>query len=373
MKTELKKLHAAYETDASQIKGKATEVVFPESISDVKRAVQLYDKICIRGGGSGLVGGAVPQKEVVLDLSKLDHVGEVDTDRKIVEVESGVILDELQKVVGRAGLEFPVNPSSRSICTLGGMIATNAIGSRGVKYGATKDWVNWVEVVYANGDMERKSQTELSDYAGMEGITGVIVKASLKLSPKKIRTASLIKKKTLKEVHDEVLNSKRNGRISMVEFIDKPISKLIGLEEAYHLIIEYEGEEGKLQGEEYQELLDQRNTIGPLVTQEGYQVYEDPKIMLSKFETFMAWCEEYKVPVFGHLGVGILHPRFKTGQEDLIYEMMKLVKKLGGKISGEHGIGLSKKQFVDPNDKKILLNIKKRTDPEGKFNSGKML
>lgn len=373
MRIDEKKLFLAYETDASQIKGRATDVILPESIAEVKQTVQLYEHICIRGGGSGLVGGAVPQEEAVLDLSKLDHIGELDKERKTIEVEAGVILADLQDFVKKASLEFPVKPSSYAICTIGGMIATNAVGSRAIKYGSTKDWVNWIEVVHSDGKLERKSQTEFSDYSGMEGITGVIVRASLKLIPLINRTANLITVNTLEEVKDFVLKSKQDPTVSMVEFMDKKISNLLGFGEYYTLIIEYESFEGSLEGEEYGLVLNKRDQIYPLLAQEGYSRIEDPKIILSKFEEFMDWFDRFKIPVFGHLSVGILHPCFKVDQIDLVPDLMKLVLKRGGKISGEHGIGLIKKEFLDPNDLKILSNVKKRIDKRSKFNRNKLL
>lgn len=371
MKTEKRKI--AYETDASQIKGIATEVIQPTTIAEVKRAVQLHNHLCIRGGGSGLVGGAVPQNEPVLDLSKLDKIGELDSGKNNIIVEAGVILDELQNYLSQFCLEFPINPSSHTIATIGGMISTDAVGSRAVKYGRTSEWVNWVEIVDAKGESFKKSKTELSDYAGMEGITGVIVRASLKLSPLKERTAKLFISEDLKEIHDTVLEFKRNPSVSMIEFLDKNISAIIGLERKYHLIIEYESDEGELKGDEYIKIMSKRDSSYPLLADREYTLIEDPKIMLSKFEDLMGWLEKNNIPVFGHLSVGILHPCFRKEQKELVNELMRYILKISGKISGEHGIGLLKKEFVDVNDKKILLNIKKRLDSQNKFNQGKIL
>jgi glycolate oxidase len=362
-----------YEIDASQIKGKATQVFNPTTVEEIETIVRAHPHICIRGGGSGLVGGAVPQDEVVLDLSKLDKIGEIDLNRKIVEVEAGVILDELQEALLSENLEFPINPSSHAIATIGGMISTDAVGSRAVKYGRTSEWVNWIEVVDCDGKVLKKSQTELSDYAGMEGISGVIVRASLKLTPRKERSASLIVCESLKEVHDSVLMYKPKQDVSMIEFLDKKISSLIGLGERYILIVEYENQEGELRGKEYRELMAKRDSAYPLLAEKDYTIIEDPKIMLGKFEGLMNWFEKNEIPVFGHLSVGILHPCFKKNQKNLIDELLRYIPKISGKISGEHGIGLIKKQYVDINDKKIILNIKKRTDPKNKFNQGKIL
>ena len=364
-----------YETDASQIEGNALKVEQPETLEGVQRVIRMNKRICIRGGGSGLAGGAVPLNGVdtVLDISKLDKIISLDKERKIVEVEAGVILDDLQNYLDDSGLEFPVNPSSCSIATIGGMIATNAVGNRAIKYGKTSDWISWIDVVGGGGHIERKTQTELSDYVGMEGITGVIVKAGLRLSPKKIRSADLVSFKDYRDVIAEVLELKRNSSVSMVELMSKQVSKMLDLGDEYNLLVEYESDVGSIKGKNYEMLLKTRRKIGPYLSQEGKNILEDPKVMASKSGRLVEWFEENEIPFFGHIGVGIFHPRFKENQKNLIPEMMKIVKQLGGSVSGEHGIGLLKREFVDVNDKKIIQNIKKRTDKSNKFNVGKVI
>ncbi len=370
-----KNLMKVYETDASQLKGRALDVVFPTTIMEVRNFVAKSKRVVPRGAGTGLSGGCVPQHglDVVLDLSKLTSISEFDKERMIVEVEAGVILDELQAYLARHGLEFPVNPSSHAVATIGGMIATNAVGSRAVKYGKTSDWVKWVEVVDGHGNLYRKGVTELSDYAGMEGITGVIVKACLKLSPLKKRTASLVPLTSISKVIEVVRGLKRDSSVSMIEFLDKKISKGLEMDEKYHLLIEYENDSGFLKGEEYEAVLALRDKVYPFAAGEGYVRIEDPKILLDRFEKLMTWLEVHEIPVFGHLGVGILHPCFNHNQEKLVPEMMKVVKRLSGQITGEHGIGILKRPFVEANDKKILINVKKRTDVLDKFNVGKVI
>jgi glycolate oxidase len=370
-----KNLMKVYETDASRLKGKALDVVHPKSVAEVQKIVARSDRVVVRGAGTGLAGGCVPQNglDVVLDMSKMDKIGKFDVVKKSVEVEAGVILDDLQKYISRAGLEFPVNPSSHAIATIGGMIATDAVGSRAIKYGKTSSWVKWVEIIDDRGELCRKGNTELSDYSGMEGITGVIVRACLKLSPKKDRSVSLVSVGSLEKIVSIVRELKRNSNVSMIEFIDKGISKELELGDGYSLIVEYEDGSGELKGKERRELMALRDKAYPFVSNEGYTRIEDPKIMIDRFVTLMSWLEKRKVPVFGHIGVGILHPCFNSEQEKYIPEMIKLVKRLGGQISGEHGIGLMKKSFVEVNDKKILVNVKKRTDPLNKFNVGKVI
>lgn len=367
------KILETVESDASQEKGKAIDLVRPENLQELKYAIKHNARLCIRGGATGLAGGAVPQNEVVLDLSKLDKIENLDKVYGTVEVEAGVILDDLQDYLLKYNLEFPVNPSSHSVCTIGGMIATNAVGSRAVKYGKTANWVNWVDIVNSKGEIERKGKTELTDYCGMEGITGVICRASLRLTNRKHRTASVYSGEMINEMVDLVRELKRNQNVSMIEFIDKQISEWLGFSFKYHLIVEFESDEGSLKGENYKKIMDTRDKIYPLLAEKGYYKIEDPKVMLDRFDKLFSFIESFAVPCYGHIASGILHPCFSKKQEHLIPEIMSVTKRLSGQITGEHGIGLTKKEFVDFNDKKLILNIKKRIDPTNKFNRGKVL
>lgn len=376
-----KNLLRSYESDASRLKGKVLGVVHPRSVAEVRDMVLKNDRIVIRGAGTGLAGGAVPQGDVVLDLSKLVRISNFKEERKTVEVEAGVVLDDLQDFLKSSNLEFPVKPSSYAVATIGGMIATDAVGNRGVKYGKTSNWVRWVEVVDSKGKIERKGVTEMSDYIGMEGITGVIVRACLKLNEAKERSASLIRLESFEEIVELVRKLKRRRDVSMVEFLDRIVSKGVGFGEGRHLLVEYEHEstveegnvKGKLRGADYKKVIAMRDEVYPFVAGGGYVRIEDPKIMLDKFPKLMSWLEARGIPTFGHIGVGILHPCFRIEQERLIPEMMKLVKRLGGQVSGEHGIGILKRGFVEVNDQKILRNVKRRCDPLRKFNQGKVI
>ena len=370
-----KAVKKVYEVDASQLKGDALDVLLPTNVNEIRRIIAGTNRIVVRGAGTGLAGGCVPLNgmDVILDTSKMDKISEFNKERRTIEVEAGVILDELQDYLFKYNLEFPVKPSSHEVATIGGMIATDAVGNREIKYGKTSNWVKWIEVIDSNGRLEKKGITEFSDYSGMEGITGVIVRACLKLSPIKERTATLLKIDNIEEIVSTVRELKRNSAVSMIEFLDKKISNKLELGEHYHLIIEYETPNGELKGYEYERLLFLRDSIYPHIAHEGYTRIEDPKIMIDKFGKLMNWLEERGIPTFGHIGVGILHPCFNHEQEKHVPEMMKLVRRLGGQISGEHGIGILKKGFVEMNDKKILINVKKRTDPLNKFNVGKVI
>lgn len=371
-KEEIEKI--VYCTDASQIEGKVEKVIFPTTIGEIESLIRNSQVDLVpRGAGTGLVGGAVPQNSIVVDMSKMNKILEINKEKRIAYVEAGVVLDELQEALKEFGLEFPVNPSSHAVCTIGGMIATNAVGSRAVKYGRTSDWISGIEFVDGNGELKKLGKIDLSDVSGREGITGIIVRATLKLSEIKKRTADLIQAENVNEIMEFIKKLKINNEISMVEILDKKTSLFLGLPEKYHLLLEYESHRGILDGKKYEEVMQLRDKSYPFLASLGYTIIEDPKILTAKIPEFISWLEERKIPFFGHLGVGILHPCFMKNQGSIIEEMIKFVKKLRSEITGEHGIGLAKKRFLEEQDKKLISILKKRYDFANKINRGKIL
>lgn len=362
-----------YNSDASGIEGVAERIVFPKSIEEIQNLIRTSKDVVARGGGSGLAGGAVPQNSVLLDMSKMNKILKIDKEKMLAEVEPGITLDELNEELKKQGLEFPVNPSSHSVATIGGMIATNAVGGRAIKYGKMSDWVQSIEIINGQGERKELRKLDLMDVAGMEGITALIVKAILKLSLIKKRTANFIEADDMEELMTLVDKLKRESEVSMIEFFDKTTSLLLGFPIKYHLIVEYESNEGTICDEEYDKLMARRDTTYPVLAEKGFTVIEDPKMLSAKIPEFVEWLERNKIPVFGHIGVGILHPCFRQNQEKLIDEMMNIVKRFRGEVSGEHGIGLRKKKYLEGQDKKLKEILKKRYDPANKLNRGKIL
>ena len=119
--------------------------------------------------------------------------------------------------------------------------------------------------------------------------------------------------------------------------------------------------------------MEKKDNAYSFLVEEGYTLVEDIKIMVNKFPEVLSFLEARHIPVYGNVGVGLLFPHFYKGQEKHIPELLTFVKKLGGHVNGRHGIGIMKKQYLEFNDKKILENIKKRTDPRQKFNIGKVI
>ena len=185
-----------YETDASQLSGEAQKVVFPKNTGEIENIVKISDDLVSRGGGTGLVGGCVPDDSVVVDLSGMNKILDFNGDREIVYVESGITIKELNEKLMVIGFEFPIQPLNQA-ATLGGMVAVNASDFRSFKYGKMKDWVEEIEFVNGRGELMKTSKTDISDICGMEGITGIIARIKLRVIKKRQRSFSVFQSSNL--------------------------------------------------------------------------------------------------------------------------------------------------------------------------------
>lgn len=362
---------AAYKEDASRIEAKPLEVFVPESVEEIRDKVLFSKQIVVRGGGSGL-SGVNGENSVIVDLSKMNKILSLDKERKEIYVEAGLVLDELNGFLSKFNLEFPIQPLSKSICTIGGMIACNASGFRELKYGRTGNWVSELELVNGRGELLRLGKADVADVAGQEGITGIITKARLKLIPKKNRTASLFELDNLEQVVDLVKKFKLGGS-SMIFFLDKLSSSILGFEDKYHVISEFESLNGEASGKEYDKLLEIIEKVYPSLASLGYTYLEDPKVFIDKFRELAVFLEKKSIPYFGDLGSGVIHPCFDKNQKELIPLMLDNVRKLHGKVTGKFGYGVKKKKYLDNIEKKIIERLKIRYDPSFKINLGVMI
>jgi len=369
----------AYRTDASGIIRKPKEVFLPSNLEQIRDRVLFGRNIVIRGGGSSLVGGSIANDfdSLIIDLSKMNRILSLDISRKQVLVEAGIILDELNEFLEDYNLEFPVHPISEKICTIGGMIASNAGGSRELKYGRTGNLVEEVELINGRGELIKLRKADLSDVVGLEGITGIIVKARLKLVEKKQKAFFLYSLNNLEEVVELAKKLRLVKNATMIEFFDKTISSLIGLNENYHIILELEeSENNNIVGKRsYQEIQKLRNKVYPSLAKLGYVILEDPKVFLDKFLDLANYLELNKVPYFASLGSGVIHPVFskQDREKNLITNMLEYVRKLHGKITGKFGIGRKKREYFDNIEKKIIDRLKNRYDPGFKINLGVLI
>ena len=414
-------------------------VVFPKTTQDVSDCMRLAAQhgvpVVTRGSGTGLSGGSVPLPDaLVMCLVDMNAIINVDTRNLTLRTQSGVITQRIDEAAAPHGLFYPPDPGSLRISTIGGNVAENSGGLRGLKYGVTRDYVMGLEAVLADGTVARFGNACVKDVAGYslkdlfigsEGTLGIITEVLLKLLPRpKAR-------KTLLAVYDRMEDAAETVSAIIaekiipctLEFLDR---MTIGCVEAYAkiglptdcdalLLMETDGhpaavaEEAEKMGllaskhgarlvraaKDEAEALSlaaaRRNAFSALARVKPTTILEDvtvPRSELAKMVSFIAQTAtrlRLQVGTFGHMGDGNLHPTFLTNETDAaemerVHEGLEaIVEKaleLGGTITGEHGVGLAKKPWLrkqlGDSSYGLLKQIKYTLDPRGLLNPGKI-
>ena len=390
-----------------------------------------------RGAGSGFTGGALPSSGgIVLAFEKhMNKILEIDMDNMVAVVQPGVINMELQKAVEAQGLFYPPDPASQEYSTLGGNVSENAGGMRAAKYGITKDYVMALRAVLPNGDIIRAGKRTIKDVAGYniagiliasEGTLACITEITLKLIGKpKMSQSAMGVFPSVNHAMNAVYKTMAAGVTPVaMEFLDNLSIKAV--EQKYHkglpidagaiLITDVDGnspEELSKQldvieeafahngcsefkraqnKEESAALWFSRRNVSQCITVYGSKkLNEDITVPRSKLPILLeeigkiATKYNVTVPCFGHTGDGNVHTNVMVDGNDAkqleighhaIEEIFKATVKLGGTLSGEHGIGLSKAPFMhlafSDEEMELFRSIKKAFDPNNILNPAKM-
>lgn len=360
-----------YSFDATEIEGRTKAVVWPENTEDVSKIIKIANRekipITIRGAGTSLAGGAVPDEDIVMDMSKMNKIIEIKD--KTATVEAGVVISDLNDELRTLNLEFPVKPASHKVCHIGGAAATNAAGEKALRYGKMRKWIESVRIVFPDASV-RWEDPDI--FVGSEGIYGVITELKLKLKkPAEKTSISVFEFDSIDEIIEKIKELK--SKAVSIEMVNKKASQIAELGEKNFLLVEFEDDSGQITDpKEIEKKWEIREGMGPILTSTGHILMEDPQIPENKMAEFLRWLEEKDIPAFGHIAIGIVHPRFARGS-DLIDEMFEFIQKIGGDISGEHGIGLTKKKYLDPKAKQEIVKLKKKYDPNSILNRGKVI
>lgn len=430
-----------YVTDnLGRLRGTCDALIFPVSTEEVsgimKWAYAHSVPVTPRGAGTNLVGSTVPEHGgIVLDLSLMNRILELDTDTLTVTVEPGVILADLQAYVEAKGLFYPPDPGEKQ-ATIGGNVSTNAGGMRAVKYGVTRDYVRGLTAVLPNGDIITSGGKVVKDSSGLslrhlligsEGTLGIITQCVLKLIPKPTFTVgALIPFSDLKTGTDAVIRLiHENVGPTAIEFMERKVVSLgeqfMGItfpypDAAAYILLSFDGiseteitsnmERARLTALangaldflvlEDQATLDGvwkvRGALVRAVEAVSEQEPVDIVVPINKTAEFIAYANEVEresgvqLISFGHAGDGNVHLCVVRGerdeitwQRDLQAVMSRIYDKsheLGGLPSGEHGIGLSKKPYfrkaTDPAVISAMKRIKDALDDRGILNAGKI-
>jgi len=414
-------------------------VVYPTSTEQVQAALQIARQhrlpITPRGSGTGLSGGSIPIKGgMVLCLNKMNRILEIDEENLTATCQAGVVTLDLFNAVAEKGLFYPPDPGSQKISTLGGNVMEDAGGLRGLKYGVTRDYVMALKCVLPDGSLIStggKSVKDVAGYAfkdllvGSEGTLGIITEITVKLIPppqdkrtflayfdeiriagaavSKIIAAKIIPstmeimdKATINCVEDYVkiglprqmaalLLIEVDGHPAMVAEEAAGVERILKEVGAAEVHVAKDAEEAASLAAARRTALSALARVSPTTLLEDATV---PRSMLAEtFALIERLTEKYQLTVgtFGHAGDGNLHPTVLCDErnEDEMQrahafydELYEQVLAWGGTVSGEHGIGIAKKDYlarqIGPGGVAVMRRIKQAFDPEGILNPGKI-
>ena len=431
---------ATYSYDGFLPEFEPDAVIVPGNRDEISRIMVIANRerinIIPRGAGTNICGSSVAREGgIIIAFHRLNKILEIEPESTCAVVQPGVVNADLQKEVAKYGLMYPPDPASMFVSTIGGNVALNAGGPRGVKYGVTRDYLLGLEIVLPSGDVIRtggKTLKNVSGYdltrlmCGSEGTLGIITEIILRLVPLPRAKA------TLQAIFADLDDATRtvsaiigSGIVpTTLELIDRVVLEVIGnyggakfrQDAEALLLIEVDGEGAlvEAQGKRIEDFCKKRGAVeveraetseeaeklwqarrsafGAVASLRPNCIVEDatvpvkglPEIIRKIVE--LAGKYQLQIGVLAHAGDGNLHPIVMTDLRDreemarvdkAIEEMYEAAMAMGGTLSGEHGIGIAKNRFLDMEFNRsaieIMRGIKKVFDPNGILNPGSFL
>jgi len=431
---------ATYSYDGFLPEFKPDAIVIPGSTDEISRIMRIANRekinITPRGAGTNICGGSVAKKGgLIIAFHRMNKILEIDPENRCAVVQPGVVNADLQKEVARYGLMYPPDPASMFVATIGGNVALNAGGPRGVKYGVTRDYLLGLEVVLPSGEVIKtggKTLKNVSGYdltrlmCGSEGTLGIFTEIILRLIPLPLAKATL--QASFSDLDDAAKTVSAiigSGIVpTTLELMDRVVLDVIrnygGAEFSKEadalLLIEVDGEEmlveaqrvriekfckergaievqGTTNPEDAEKLWQARRTaFGSIAKIRPNCIVEDATVPVKRLPDMIRKIvklgDKYqlKIAILAHAGDGNLHPLIMTDYRDK-EEMARIDKALeelydaaiamGGTLSGEHGIGIAKDRFMTKEFSQsaieIMRGIKRVFDPNHILNPGSFL
>ena len=432
-------IYSSDSTNIVNPKELADVVVFPittQQVSLIMRyAYQLAIPVVARSAGTNVCGACLPKRGgIILDFAKMNKILHISKDNLICIVEPGVVIEDLNKAVDKFDLFYPPDPSNLKVSMIGGSIGLSSGGPHTFKYGSTKDYIIDLEVVLSDGtvmhtgsacskDVTGYNLTQL--FVGSEGTLGIVTKATIRLIPKpEAKRVMLAYFDTLEDT-SKTANDIISNLItpSVIDLMDKNTLQTVesfypsGLmtDKVAALLIEIDGFKADI-NRQYQKIIDICNKNNASYIQTANTKEEEDRIWISRRSSFGATaklapnvltedvvvprenivplvkgirqiCDNYNIKtcIMGHIGDGNIHPNMaldlRNPKElsnflEVKSKLFKLAISLNGTLSGEHGIGCEKSDFItlalDPVKLDLMKKFKQILDPKNILNPDKI-
>jgi glycolate oxidase len=430
----------SFSYDAYILTSEPDVVIYPETTEDVSGIMKIAHRekipVTCRGSGTNISAASLPVKKgIALCFTKMNKIIEVNTRDRYVIVEPGLINGELQKVLAKEKFFYPPDPGSMNVSTIGGNIAQNAGGPRCLKYGVTSDYVLAMEVVLASGKIVRFGSRNVKDvtgyklsslFCGSEGTLGIITEATLRVVPiAESHRTMLATYDDLEDTANTVADIIGSGILPVaMELMDKTVINVVAdasgmslpREAEGMLLIEVDGVEEAVEKEmgritEKARANGARDVTVARTQKESDDLWAARRLAYGAFARLAPNCivEDVTVPVsnvpkmikatreivdryqlhvgiLAHAGDGNMHPLIAHDPKDkdelkrieqAAKEIFETGVSLGGTLSGEHGIGLAKAEFLplvmNQDTLDLMADIKQTLDPNGILNPGKFI
>ncbi|MCX8663007.1 FAD-binding oxidoreductase [Gilliamella sp. B2911] len=423
----------SYLTDGLKLKyGQADILVYPKTTEEVADVVKYANannlNITTRGAGTNLVGSTIPNGGIILDLSLMNEIVELDKETFTITVQPGILLQDLQQFVEQYDLFYPPDPGAKS-STIGGNISTNAGGMRAVKYGVTRDYVQALEVVMADGSVLNIGSKNVKDntglalkhlFIGSEGTLGIITQCTLKLIAKpKVSQTFVVGFNTIEQAIASITTILHTLTPTALEFVERKVAqwgeKYSGFQfplphsQAY-LIIMLDGSDQQSIEQQRKQLLANLGDCDYFVAEDSNQASQiwtirgslvraveavteqdpiDIVVPINRIADFIHFTKQLEAKTkvrmlaFGHAGDGNIHlcilrddrddKQWDTDLQQVHQALYQKCLELGGLPSAEHGIGTAKVSYyndaIPKANRQLMHAIKQQFDPKNLLNN----
>lgn len=423
----------SYLTDGLKLKyGQADILVYPKTTEEVADVVKFANannlNITTRGAGTNLVGSTIPNGGIILDLSLMNEIVELDKETFTITVQPGILLQDLQQFVEQYDLFYPPDPGAKT-STIGGNISTNAGGMRAVKYGVTRDYVQALEVVMADGSVLNIGSKNVKDntglalkhlFIGSEGTLGIITQCTLKLIAKpKVSQTFVVGFNTIEQAIASITTILHTLTPTALEFVERKVAqwgeKYSGFQfplpnsQAY-LIIMLDGSDQQSVEQQRKQLLANLGDCDYFVAEDSNQASQiwtirgslvraveavteqdpiDIVVPINRIADFIHFTKQLEAKTkvrmlaFGHAGDGNIHlcilrddrddKQWDTDLQQVHQTLYQKCLELGGLPSAEHGIGTAKVSYyndaIPKANRQLMHAIKQQFDPKNLLNN----